>query len=288
MNPRNPSEPVESPVRSGSSLDELRPQLEDNTDSGRYPATEALRLAVYGMPDDRSEVTGILCQDLGLNSVEAAIRAREFPCVLQHPVGRAEGERVVAHLHELGLQSELVPADQVPNLHEAHDIHSVSLHDDGLRVYGLWGTEQQSWPWLDLCLVSAGEVVSSDHHSRTLDDSHFTTAGRHTTIDHSTVPDGPRIWIYLQWREPATWLRIDHQRMNYGYLGERKSTSATANLHELLADLHRFGGCAHWTPSARALFERGPLAMYRFDSIPQLERMTVIQSLVARHFAAPA
>ena len=76
---------------------------------------------------------------------------------------------------------------------------------------------------------------------------------------------GPEAWIIRS--NPQTGFRIEHNQMNYEYLGERKAGSATHNFRLLLDDLITKTPHAYLTPAARAYQQHGLLKDYEFPSL---------------------
>ena len=77
-------------------------------------------------------------------------------------------------------------------------------------------------------LISVGQVPQET--SRHYPTAEMVTAARRTShgpTDMLLTP-GPSAWFVC--RNPNRELRVDHKRMNYEYLGQRKTFSATANL----------------------------------------------------------
>jgi hypothetical protein len=60
--------------------------------------------------------------------------------------------------------------------------------------------------------------------------------------------------------------------MNYEYLGERKTDSATVNFRLFLNDLLRNAPQAYVTPSTRAFLTHGAERLYHFDTTGHLQR----------------
>jgi hypothetical protein len=98
------------------------------------------------------------------------------------------------------------------------------------------------------------------------------------------LPAGPEAWLIR--REPSRGFRIDHKRMNYEYLGTRKTDSATANFHLLIDDIIAHCPEVYLPPATRAFLEHGPVTDYSFDSPEELKRYTVLHLLVHRQAGA--
>jgi hypothetical protein len=73
--------------------------------------------------------------------------------------------------------------------------------------------------------------------------------------------------------------------MNYEYLGERKTDSATVNFRLFLDDLLRHTPHAYVTPSTRAFLAHGAERLYHFDSTEHLQRYTQFHCLAHQRAA---
>ena len=70
--------------------------------------------------------------------------------------------------------------------------------------------------------------------------------------------------------------------MNYEYLSDRKTGSATQNFRLFIEDLVSQSPETAVTPSTRAYRDHGLLKDYEFPSSDALQRYTVFQRLLAR------
>jgi hypothetical protein len=91
---------------------------------------------------------------------------------------------------------------------------------------------------------------------------------------------GPSAWFVC--KNPDRELRIDHKRMNYEYLGKRKTFSATANFRLFLDDVIARARQAYLTPSTRDYLEHGSVSDYSFDSPEALKQDAILHILIRR------
>jgi hypothetical protein len=89
---------------------------------------------------------------------------------------------------------------------------------------------------------------------------------------------GPELWVVRC--DPLKAYRVDHERMNYEYLGSRATPSATHNFRLFVEDLIGRAREAYITPSTRAFLEHAPTRHYEFDSTDQLRHYTVFHLLI--------
>ncbi len=108
------------------------------------------------------------------------------------------------------------------------------------------------------------------------------SAARRTTPGPKDIlmTPGPSAWFVC--KNPDCQLRIDHKRMNYGYLGKRRTFSATANFRLFLDDVIARARQAYLTPSTRDYLEHGSVTDYSFSSPEALKHDAILHLLIRR------
>jgi hypothetical protein len=137
----------------------------------------------------------------------------------------------------------------------------------------------------DVDLLSIGQVpIESSRHYVPNDITTIRSGSRTgpSTLETPVAP-GPEAWILCV--RPFRAYRIDHRRMNYGYLGDRKLDSATANFRLFIDDIVARARRAYLTPTTRAYIEHGSVADYSFDTSEELQRVTLLHLLIHRRVA---
>jgi hypothetical protein len=159
-------------------------------------------------------------------------------------------------------------------------VHHAACSGDSLEILGLRGARASLIRWPDLELVSVGYIpLEAAHHSST-DSMVVVHSAPHTfdeTSDHVTS-SGPECWLIA--KRPQRIYCLNHDRMNYDYLGPRKTGSASANFREFLKDIAHLAEDAFLTPATHQFLSHGPVNDYTFPTAEQLKRTTLVQFLL--------
>ncbi|MGQ0633809.1 MAG: hypothetical protein ACT4QC_04300 [Planctomycetaceae bacterium] len=252
------------------------------------PGSEnSYRVAVFGAPDDADSLGRVLERSLGLHATDANIRARSAPGIFPERLSRDAAERLTAAIAEIGLQAQAISEAELPSLDKAVVVHHARCDDAGLTVFELHGRPEAQIAWGNVDVVSVGQVPqeTARHYVEAVSTS--IKAARHTAkvaVDKPLSP-GPEAWIITS--RPYQVFRVDHKRMNYEYLGERMSDSATANFRLFIDDVVARAPQAYLTPATRAWLESGSVEDYSFSSTDDLKRYTVLHLLIHRRAQAP-
>ncbi len=135
-------------------------------------------------------------------------------------------------------------------------------------------------PWNRLTLLSIADVA-------------------HATLDRSHAPDGVfrhdpgiagtdadqthySVELWLTCEAPFRAFHVNHEQMNYEYLGARMSTSAIVNFGEFVRDLCRSAPRLSLTPTARAFRDGQSVEHYRLPSPEEHQRAVVLGVLATR------
>jgi hypothetical protein len=248
------------------------------------------RVVVFAAPDEPEDLGQILERSLGMHATDALVLARTAPGVLAIPLSRAQADEIASGIAAIGVQAAVITIDELPPFdHAVEVLHHVQCLDEGLRIIELHGREATLIPWSGIDLISAGQVPQESARHDISGQTAAVRAARRTGPSPMKTPlsPGPEVWILL--RSPARWLRIDHKRMNYEYLGDRKTDSATSNFRLFLDDLVARAREAYVTPATRAFLTHGSVADYSFTTVEDLQRATHLHLLIHRRAgAAPA
>jgi hypothetical protein len=248
------------------------------------PATDnpQFRVVVYAAPDDLHELAEILGRELGSHSTDALVQARTVPGALGDELSRETAERLAAEISQIGVRAEAVPAGDVPEFNTVTVVHHARCLDSGLEVLGLNAREQMLVPWNDVDLISVGQVPQETARHYVTGEMATISAARRTTPGPKDIlmTPGPSAWFVC--KNPDRQLRIDHKRMNYEYLGKRKTFSATANFRLFLDDVIAKARQAYLTPSTRDYLEHGSVTDYSFASLEALKHDAILHLMIKR------
>lgn len=239
-------------------------------------------VTLFSRGDDSETLAGVLGDTLGLNRIDAKIRAAHVPGVLPDRLTRETADSVVAAVHGIGIAAAAFFWTDVPSLDHPVVVHHASCSSEGLEILGLHGARTSLVRWPDLEFISVGHVpLETAHHSNaeSLVVVHSAPHSFEETLDQPTL-SGPECWIIA--RRPQRIFVINHNRMNYEYLESRMTESATANFKEFLNDLDHYGRDAYLTPATHAILKHGPAHCYTFSDTEQLKRTTLLQFLLHR------
>jgi hypothetical protein len=240
------------------------------------------RVVVYAAPDDTEELADVIAEVLKFHPTDALIRARTVPGPLIDELTRETAERLAGEISKIGVRAEAVPAADVPEFKNIVVVHHARCPETGLEVLGLNAEEQMLVPWSDIDLISVGQVPQETARHYVTGEMTAISAARRTSPgpkDMLLTP-GPSAWFVC--RNPDRELRIDHKRMNYEYLGKRKTFSATANFRLFLDDVIARARQAYLTPSTRDYLEHGSVSDYSFGSPEVLKQDAILHLLIRR------
>ena len=244
------------------------------------------RVAIFSRSSDPDAMVAALVDSLELNRIDAKIHVAHIPGVLPDRLTREQAEFVVSAVKETGVAAAAVAQSEIPQLNHPETIHHAACLDDGLEIIGLTGSRSGFVSWDDLEFVSVGHIPLESAHHYASESNVVVHSSPHTFEEESEgiAVSGPVCWIIA--RNPQRVFFINHSRMNYDYLGDRKSSSATANFHEFLTDLTRLATTAYLTPATHAILNHGSASDYLFKDAEQFKQATVLQFLLHQTVAA--
>jgi hypothetical protein len=240
------------------------------------------RVIVFAAPDDTQALADVIAEVLGLHRTDAMVRARMVPGPLIDELPREAAERLAGEISRIGIRAEALPAENVPEFENIVVVHHARCLETGLDVLGLNAEEQMLVPWSDIDLISVGQVPQETARHYVTGEMAALSAARRTSPGPRDIllTPGPSAWFVC--RNPDRELRIDHKRMNYEYLGKRKTFSATANFRLFLDDVIARARQAYLTPSTRDYLEHGSVTDYSFDSPEALKQDAILHLLIRR------
>lgn len=257
--------------------------LEIHSDEDRSTTSgHGYRVVVFSRCGDLDEFTETLVSTLGLNRIDARIHAAHVPGVLPERLTEQQARHAVAAVRKLGMSAAVVSQADIPDLEHPIVVHHAACGSDGLEILGLCGDRSSLIRWPDVEFVSVGYVPLETAHHSSAEPLVVVHSSPHTFDDDSehVVLSGPECWLIA--RHPQRIYFLNHNRMNYDYLGPRKSGSATANFGEFLKDIAHFAEDAFLTPSTHKHLSHGPADEYTFSSSERLKQSSLVQFLLHR------
>jgi hypothetical protein len=235
-------------------------------------------IVIYDAPADSHAVADILTGVIGLSETDALIHARSAPGVLKDRLAAAQSELLIQRLTALGLSAEAIDPAELIDFHAPDIVHQARLEEQGL----VFATDHGGGllPWEKIQVISVGQVpLETTSRLNPNDDQMFVAARRMRHKTHLAVlPPTMELWL-VDGQKP---IRLDQTRMNYDVLGEAKTESSTENFRRFLTRLTESATRAHITPATRAYLEHGSALKYMFRSTDELQRVTQLQTLLAR------
>jgi hypothetical protein len=161
-------------------------------------------------------------------------------------------------------------------------IHHARCLDQGLEIVDLRGGREQLIAWPEIVLLAIGQVPQEHATHLATGQMAVISSARRSRVVPTEVPLTPGPEALLICEPAARAWRIDHKRMNYEYLGARKTDSATANFRIFVDDLVQRAPAAGLTRSTRAWLDHGAVDSWSFESAADLARDALLQYLLRR------
>ncbi len=246
----------------------------------------AHRVVVFAAPDDPYALRDVLMKSLGLNAIDAQVHAHAVPGVLPDHLTQQQADALAQAILELGINAAAMPHDEIPDLRESEMVHHARCRETGLEIVEIHGDSECIVPWSDLKLISLGYVPGEQSHRYPADSATVFSTAPNSHCLPLDVPalSGPEVWMIRD--NPFHAYLIDHSEMNYEYLGDRKTESATSNFRLFMDDVLQHAPRTYLTPATRAFRQQGLLRHYGFHSVDELRRYTVFHLLVMRRMQA--
>lgn len=250
--------------------------MTDSIPSGAY------RVVVFARPDDPDDFVDAVMKTIGANRVDARIDWNLAPGILPHKLTLEAASKLANALRGLGVNTSVVLESTLLRLDHAETVHRAACLPEGLEIAGLTGARSALIEWQDVVLMSVGFVPleTAKHYNVEPQVAVFSAPHSHTELTETTAITGFELWLVTA--RPERVFRIEQDRMNYEYLGERKVPSAAANFKVFLTDIALHAKRAYLTPAAHALIEFKPVGKYRFTDSAELQRETQLHFLLHR------
>ncbi|MBD3673633.1 MAG: hypothetical protein HUJ26_08935 [Planctomycetaceae bacterium] len=239
------------------------------------------RVLILSVPEDPADLTTILTEELDLNKVDARILQHNLPGLIPNAVPQELAEKLCQRLHDVEGYAIRIAADEIPNLSKPIHLHHAACADEGFEIFDLQGNIETTIPYGDLELLSIGALPTEKSHREVENQTlvHPSAGPRTTKVD---LPSMMGAEAYLIAENPFRVYLINQNEMNYAYLEDRKTTSATANFRLFVDDILAQARDLYLTPAARAFTNHGLLNHYQFDSPESLRRHTLFHLLICR------
>jgi len=244
--------------------------------------TPSFRVVVFAAPDDPSDLAEVLSGVLGLHPTDALTQTRFAPGLLTDTLPEKTARHLVDEIGKIGIHSAAVPLAQVPCLDDMEAVHHLRLSAEGLQIVEIHGMTERLVPWPAVDLISVGQVPQETARHFASSEMNTVRSARRTgpsTLETPLSP-GPEAWIICA--DPERFFRVDHKRMNYEYLGERMTDSATTNFRLFLEDFVSYADKAYQTPATRSFLKHGSVSDYSFESTEELQRITQFHLMLHR------
>ncbi len=259
---------------------------ESHLHADNAPIEGDYRVAVFSRGSDPDAMAAALGESLGLNQVDARIHAAHVPGILPDRLDHDQAVAVASAVQKTGVTAAAIAHSEIPAMDHPEVVHHAACLDEGLEILGMTGARSGLISWADLEFVSVGHVPLDSAHHYASESNVIVQSSPHTFEEQSdgVAVKGPACWLIA--RNPQRVYFINHQQMNYDYLGERKSTSAAANFQAFLSDITSAATSAYLTPATHAILDHGSAHDYTFDDTERFKQMTVLQFVLHRVMAA--
>ena len=237
------------------------------------------RLMVFDSIEEPKVTRDLFCKVTEITSSDALIWLAKAPGPWPRTLSAAQTKQLLDGLYDLGIAAEAWRVDRFPELSPARTIHDAACLPEGFRVKGLRGEPTHWVPWDKVEMLCAGKINADDEY-RSVQPPRWPSAvaaGLRALTFRKPEPFNRRARasrvlrdpvgeVLIVRRDPRIAFRIVENKMNYGYLGDRLSTSAAINFPILLADLAARSSDAFLTPSTRALMQKEDPGEFTFET----------------------
>jgi hypothetical protein len=244
------------------------------------------RVVIFGDPEDVTVIKEILTESAGLHPDDAATAARMAPGILPGRFSREVAEAIAAQVDCRGIKAASLPENEIPKLDHAEIVHHARCQKDGLAVLGLRSELERLVPWSDVSLLSLGCVPIETIPRLPAEAAVVVHAAPnpHRASGGAAPHTGIELWLACV--RPFAVYRIRHDQMNYEYLDERKTDSATRNFTLFVEDLSQYAPQAYLTPASRAFLRHDHQRHFEFPSVRELRDETTLHLLLMRFVSA--
>jgi CBS domain-containing protein len=237
------------------------------------------RVVIFAKPDDPRTVRDALVEVAGMQPIDAQVRVRTLPCVLPDRFTPEVAAALAARIREDGITARAVDHSEIPELSQVKYSHHVRCTDEGLEVLDSSGELVERIEWEAIKLVNVGSVPASAAQHRVIPQTTVTATARRIAHEKVEIPIRAGLEAWIVATDPIRAVRMDHNLMNYEYLGERKVGSERENFHTLIEDVIAHAPQARITPSTRAFRNKAFAAGLAFRSSDELRHNTLVHLL---------
>jgi hypothetical protein len=237
------------------------------------------RLVIFEPVDDPQTLRELVSRVTGRHPTDAVQWLARAPGTWPEPLSDSAVRAILDGLYEAGIAAEAWRTDLFPELSPARTIHRAACLAEGLRIEGLRGEPTHWVPWDRVELICAGRIAADDEfrHVRGPRWPSTVVSGIRALAlmkprpvsrlaRSSRIPHDPVGEVIIVRDDPRIAFRAIENQMNYAYLGNRRTNSATENFPVFVADLCARAERAYITDSTRSLLERQGPGEYDFPS----------------------
>ncbi len=239
------------------------------------------RIVIFTQLKDPHELGRVFAEKLDMHAVDAEIWAHHVPGILNESFSEEQAKELANAIGDLGIQVTAIRRSQIPDLRRAIPAHHVRCEEHGLQVIDLHGKPEALIPWVAVEMICVGEVPLdvARHHAPNMWNG---VSGRNSSHDLSQAPLASGWEVLVTCRHPYPSLKIEHDRMNYEYLGSRHTVSSESNFRHLLSDLTGSATQALVTESTQSFLQRNHPGKHHFKSQSELIHYATLSALLAR------
>ena len=236
------------------------------------------RLVVFDELDDPHKVRDLFSEVTGAHPTDAMQWVARVPGLWPKLLDEGKTRRLLDGLYELEVAAEAWRVDAFPDISRPRTIHEASCLEGGFRVTGLRGEPIHWVPWDKVELIAAGRIAADDEFRdvtppgwiNALSTGFRAALGKAPRTARKSramrVPRDPIGEVIVVRRDPLLAFRVVENKMNYGYLGDRLSQSASENFPRLVGDLRRLATDAYVTQTTIDLLDGGDPDDFEFGS----------------------
>jgi len=244
-------------------------------------------VVIYTKQQDPHDLSLVFQEVLKLHPTDATIWARHVPGLLNEILTLGQAQTLVSAIGAIGQQAEAIPCAAVPDLHQARAVHHARCEESGLQILDLHGAPETLIPWPEIQMLCVGEVPreNSKHYPTTIGSG--LSAGHYYKRTEFNVPQTHSLELWLTCSAPTPILFIEHDQMNYEYLGTRRVDSSTVNFHQFVEDLQTRSTNALLPESTQAYLKHDHPEHFRFKNADDFSRYATLNALLARKSGQP-
>lgn len=240
------------------------------------------RLAIYSQIKDPHVLSAVFQSVLKVHPTDAIVWARHVPGVLNESFTVRQAQELASAIQAQGFRARAIQRDQVPNLRQAIAVHHARCEMNGLQLIELHGMPEILIPWSAIQMICVGEVPIEISRHFPAGPFSGLSASHHYHPPQIDVPLTPSLKLLITCGQFLPNIRIDHERMNYEYLGSRRVESATSNFQQFIQDLATRATSAQLTGSTRAYMNHEQPESYRFKSPDEFLQYATLEATLAR------